>query len=145
MNFTWVWRLVGCGAHTGRPEVTSTSGGSCQFPRSGDPRSRCGGNSPLPGCWWVRGAGLGPEPARASLASLPGSARAERFSDPGPCGSRTSSGRKQHTAFISSRCQIAWGTSVANHLDFFQIYIYYHHNQDIKLFHHPQKFPQAPL
>lgn len=67
---------LGCGAHTGRPEVTSTLGGCCEFPRSGDPRSRCGQNSPLTGrqsgatSWLVRGAGLGPEPAHPSPRSL---------------------------------------------------------------------------
>ena len=32
----------GCGAHTGRPEVKSTSGGCYKFPRSGGPRSGLG-------------------------------------------------------------------------------------------------------
>lgn len=139
---------LGCGAHTGRPEVTSTLGGCCEFPRSGDPRSRCGQNSALldasqgqPAGWWEE-QGWAQSPPTHLREACPVSAQAERLSDPEPCGSQTFSNRKQHTAFISSRRQITWGTSVVNRLDFFQTYIYYHHNQDMKL-PSPPKVPSG--
>lgn len=61
---------LGCGAHTGRPEVTSTLGGCCEFPRSGDPRSRCGAG--VASHWTpVRGNQLVGERSRAGPRARP--------------------------------------------------------------------------